>query len=181
MVRSSSGVHRDSLSTCQGSDGSRYCCTVIHFYYISRGKYLIRSRARHQASTDGNLCRWLGYNECLFHFHLVLLQDKKHMQTVSIIRGFFLAMALHPDISRKARDEIDVVVGTERLPLISDRIHLPYVNALILQLFRWNVVLPNGFHHQTSQDNVHAGYFIPKGSIILPNIQLIHDELFSSV
>lgn len=90
-------------------------------------------------------------------------------------------MALHPDISRKARDEIDVVVGTERLPLISDRIHLPYVNALILQLFRWNVVLPNGFHHQTSQDNVHAGYFIPKGSIILPNIQLIHDELFSSV
>jgi hypothetical protein len=53
-------------------------------------------------------------------------------------------MALNPAVFDKAREEIDAVVGTQRLPSISDRIHLSYVNALVLEIFRWNVVAPNG-------------------------------------
>jgi cytochrome P450 len=67
------------------------------------------------------------------------------MQTVSTVRGFFLAMALYPDVFKKAQEEIDSVVGSQRLPTISDRSHLPYVNSLIIELFRWMVVAPNGW------------------------------------
>lgn len=96
--------------------------------------------------------------------------------TVSTIRSFFLAMALNPDVFRKAREEIDAVVGTQRLPSISDKFRLPYINALICELFRWAVVAPNGAPHKSNQDDVHAGYFIPKGSIILSNIQFMMND-----
>jgi cytochrome P450 len=67
-----------------------------------------------------------------------------HIQTVSTIRGFFLAMALNPDVLRKAQEEINTIVGSQRLPSIVDKTRLPYINALILELFRWIIVAPNG-------------------------------------
>jgi hypothetical protein len=53
-------------------------------------------------------------------------------------------MALHPTVFKKAQEEINAVVGTQRLPSILDKANLPYLNALILELFRWIVVAPNG-------------------------------------
>ena len=66
------------------------------------------------------------------------------MQTISSIRGIFLAMALYPAVFKKAREEIDAVVGTQRLPSIADKAHLPYMTALVYELLRWTVALPNG-------------------------------------
>lgn len=37
-----------------------------------------------------------------------------------------MAMLLHPEALHKAQKEIDSVVGTERLPTITDRSSLPY-------------------------------------------------------
>jgi len=65
-------------------------------------------------------------------------------QTVSSVQTFFLAMALHPDIQKKAQDELDRVIGPNRLPDFSDRKDLPYINALVKETMRWNVVLPLG-------------------------------------
>lgn len=90
--------------------------------------------------------------------------------TVSVIQGFFLIMALNPSALKAAQEEIDAVIGTQRLPSISDRMHLPYTNALICELYRWNVPAPTAVPHKTSQDDVHAGHFIPKGSLVLPNL-----------
>jgi hypothetical protein len=53
-------------------------------------------------------------------------------------------MVLNPTAFKKAQEEIDAVVEPQRLPKISDRIHLPYTNALIQELFRWIVSVPNG-------------------------------------
>lgn len=96
--------------------------------------------------------------------------------TVSTIRGFYLAMALNPAVLKKAQEELDAIVGAQRLPSILDRTRLPYVNALILEVHRWNVVMPYGAPHQTSRDDVHAGYFIPKGSLVLQNTQFIMND-----
>ncbi|CAA7266298.1 unnamed protein product [Cyclocybe aegerita] len=62
--------------------------------------------------------------------------------TVSSIRAFFLAMVLYPNAMRKAQEEIDSVVGPERLPKSSDRDNLPYTNALIMEVMRWHAVAP---------------------------------------
>jgi cytochrome P450 len=53
-------------------------------------------------------------------------------------------MALFPDVQRKAQEEIDRVVGSDRLPTFADRELLPYVDALSKELMRWHVVAPIG-------------------------------------
>jgi len=57
--------------------------------------------------------------------------------TVSAISSFFLAMALHPDIQRKAQAELDRVVGQRRLPELIDRPSLPYVECIMREVMRW--------------------------------------------
>lgn len=109
-------------------------------------------------------------------------------QTVSALNSFFLALSLHPHVLKKAQMEIDAVVGNERLPTYSDRTSLPYVNALALEVLRWHTVVPTGkffkksfssgwmtnngvaVPHRVMQDDVHDGYFIPKGALVIPNI-----------
>ena len=55
-----------------------------------------------------------------------------------------MAMALHPEKLRKAQAELDDVLGMERMPKISDKVNLPYVNALIKEVMRWNPAVPLG-------------------------------------
>jgi cytochrome P450 len=60
-----------------------------------------------------------------------------------------LAMALNPNVLKKAQVELDAVVGSERLPTIADKPDLPYINALILETMRWKPALPLGmFSHK---------------------------------
>jgi len=63
-------------------------------------------------------------------------------------------MALHPRVAKRARAEIDEVIGTDRLPTFEDRESLPYINALVKEVFRWYTVVPTGLllfrsHHAT--------------------------------
>lgn len=64
--------------------------------------------------------------------------------TVSAIYGFFKAMVLFPDVQRKAQMELDRVIGNERLPSFADRPHLPYIEALVSEVLRWNNVVALG-------------------------------------
>ena len=68
-------------------------------------------------------------------------------------------MALYPEVQKKAQAEIDSVVGQNRLPDFHDRPSLPYINAVVKESTRWNVVLPFGrhflyHHHHYYPDNV---------------------------
>ncbi|KAG1731607.1 cytochrome P450 [Suillus paluster] len=89
--------------------------------------------------------------------------------SVSAIYSFFLAMTLFPDVQKKAQAEIDAVVGPDRLPSFADRASLPYTEALAKEVLRWNVVVASA-DHSTTEDDIHNGYYIPKGSLIIPNI-----------
>jgi len=63
---------------------------------------------------------------------------------VSANSSFFLLMSLHPEVQRKAQEEIDRVVGHDRLPNAQDRKDLPYVNAIMKEVARLNTVTPLG-------------------------------------
>jgi Cytochrome P450 len=56
--------------------------------------------------------------------------------TVSAIATFFLAMVMYPDVIKKAQEELDRVVGVERLPSFSDRVDLPYIEAICKEVLR---------------------------------------------
>ncbi|OGM48730.1 O-methylsterigmatocystin oxidoreductase [Aspergillus bombycis] len=96
--------------------------------------------------------------------------------SVSSLACFFQAMVLNPEVQKKAQEEIDRVVGTSRLPEMSDCESLPYINAVVKEVLRWHPVTPLGVSHASSEDDTYEGYLIPKGAILVPNIWAIaHD------
>ena len=60
------------------------------------------------------------------------------------MQALFLAMVLYPEVQKKAQEEIDAVMGPNRLPDFEDRPSLPYINAIVKELMRWHLVLPLG-------------------------------------
>ncbi|KAI0643153.1 CyP450 monooxygenase [Trametes meyenii] len=99
----------------------------------------------------------------------------------AILHAVFVALALHPDVQKKAQAELDMVVGPSRLPDYSDSDALVYVNALVKEVMRWHVVGPLGVPHSTVADAEFRGYFIPAGTIVLANIwEMLHDPMVYS-
>jgi hypothetical protein len=95
-------------------------------------------------------------------------------------------MTLHPEVAEKARQELDAVVGNDRLPSFEDKLSLPYLDALIKEIFRWHSITPlceqrplviasQGLSfapaapHTLMQDDIYEGYHIPKGRSTLLN------------
>ena len=62
--------------------------------------------------------------------------------SVSVTYTFFLAMTLFPEVQKAAQEEIDRIVGSDRLPSFADRENLPYINALVKETLRWQPVVP---------------------------------------
>ncbi|KAB0792391.1 hypothetical protein PPYR_14350 [Photinus pyralis] len=78
-------------------------------------------------------------------------------------------IVLHPDLQTKAQDEIDRVVGRERLPTLEDKPRLPYVEALALESLRMfagrSFIVPR----RAMKDAMFGGYFIPKDTVLFGN------------
>ncbi|KAL1965863.1 hypothetical protein VTN77DRAFT_4996 [Rasamsonia byssochlamydoides] len=98
------------------------------------------------------------------------LQPFLPWQMYEVDYAFFLAMTLFPEVQQKAQREIDQVVGTDSLPVISDRENLPYIDAIVKEVLRWHPVAPMGLPHMTTEDDIYQGYLIPKGALLMPNI-----------
>ncbi|KAF3189853.1 hypothetical protein TWF788_009839 [Orbilia oligospora] len=90
--------------------------------------------------------------------------------TVALVKNFFLAMSLSPEVQRRAQEEIDTVIGKDRLPNLQDRPNLPYLEAVLTETLRWISVVPLGLVHTSDKEDEFQGYLIPKGSIIMPSI-----------
>ncbi|KAI0333733.1 cytochrome P450 [Cubamyces sp. BRFM 1775] len=113
-------------------------------------------------------------------------QVMKHVCAVAVLgsadttgytlEGFLLAMAMYPEVQRKAQAELDKTVGADRLPDHSDTDALVYINAIVKEALRWHVMLPLGIWHRTIADDEYNGYFIPGGTTILTNVwSILHD------
>ncbi|KJZ70820.1 hypothetical protein HIM_09779 [Hirsutella minnesotensis 3608] len=90
--------------------------------------------------------------------------------TVAVLSGFVLAMVMFPHVQHKAQEEIERVVGNDRLPGFADRPNLPYIEAIVQEACRWNPTAPLGFPHMVSEETTYDGYRIPKGAILFPGI-----------
>ncbi|KAJ8507836.1 hypothetical protein ONZ45_g9819 [Pleurotus djamor] len=89
---------------------------------------------------------------------------------------FMIAMILYPEVQKKAQEEIDRVVGRDRMPTFQDYESLPYVRAMVKETLRWRGVGRLGVPHRLAQDDYYEGYFIPKDTICVVNVWgLNHD------
>ncbi|KAJ8472741.1 hypothetical protein ONZ45_g16547 [Pleurotus djamor] len=117
--------------------------------------------------------------------------------TPSSITTFFAAMLLFPLVQKKAQEEIDLVLGSFRLPTCEDLPELLYLHATMWEVIRWRPVLPLSstlipqsfaginlsFHlgvvHMLTVEDIYRGYRLPQGSHIFCNIwQLMQDEKY---
>ena len=108
-------------------------------------------------------------------------------QTGNQVAWAIAALLAHPDVFKRAREEIDSVVRVGELPTFNDEEKLPLVTAICMEILRWKDLVPlgvyslgpdtsrmthsapPGFAHALIEDDVYKGYRIPKGSIIIAN------------
>ncbi|XP_060113331.1 cytochrome P450 2K6-like [Heteronotia binoei] len=87
-----------------------------------------------------------------------------------------LLMIRYPEIQNKARKEITEVIGSSQ-PRIEHQSQLPYTNAVIHEIQRFADIYPVGMPHETTTDVTLKGYFIPKGTHIVPLLySVLYDE-----
>nr|OQO27645.1 hypothetical protein B0A51_04413 [Rachicladosporium sp. CCFEE 5018] len=80
---------------------------------------------------------------------------------------FLLAMVHHPEWQKKCQEEIDTACNG-RQPELTDMPNLPILRACIKETMRWRPNVPTGVAHEAEVDGFYEGYFIPKGTRILP-------------
>ncbi|XP_072046543.1 cytochrome P450 2J4-like [Amphiura filiformis] len=96
--------------------------------------------------------------------------------SATTLRWALLYMMAHPEIQSKIQQEIDTVVGRNRMPQWSDRLQLPYTEAVLLEIQRIRTVTPLGVPHVASRDTKLGEYDIPAGAIVFSNVWAVHND-----
>jgi hypothetical protein len=84
--------------------------------------------------------------------------------------GFLMAMVTHPDVQRRAKEEIDAVVGPHRLPTFEDMAQLPYIRGCVKETLRWMPTTVLLVPHSPMKDDIYEGHLIPAGSSVVVNV-----------
>ncbi|KAF5350156.1 hypothetical protein D9756_009108 [Leucocoprinus leucothites] len=87
--------------------------------------------------------------------------------TYTTVLVFILAMAMYPEVQKKAFSEVKAYLSTPRLVRIIDHHNLPYVAAVIKECLRWHPALP------LTEDDIYNNYLIPRGTVVIPNVWAI--------
>ncbi|KAK8936822.1 Cytochrome P450 81D1 [Platanthera zijinensis] len=82
----------------------------------------------------------------------------------------------HPESQKKARDEIDRIVGHGRLISDADLPQLPYLQNIIKETLRLFPAGPLLAPHFSSKDCTVQGYRIPKGTMLLINAHAMNRD-----
>ncbi|KAK0605868.1 hypothetical protein LWI29_031661 [Acer saccharum] len=128
--------------------------------------------------------------------HLLSLQESQpEYYTDQIIKGLVLVMLLagtdtsavtlewamsnllnHPEVMKKARDELDTQVGQQRLIDELDLSKLQYLQSIISETLRLYPAAPLLVPHMPSSDCTVGGYDVPADTILLVNAWAIHRD-----
>ncbi|KAF8998874.1 cytochrome P450 [Cyathus striatus] len=122
-----------------------------------------------------------GMVDALVRGNVDLSQHQRTLQEISVMTSlaavdttngsigmFFFAMLKYPEVQKTAQQELDEVLQG-RLPEYSDMASMPYITALLREVLRWEPVIPAGVPHFSTEHDIFRGYYIPKGTAILPN------------
>ncbi|KAG9478182.1 hypothetical protein GDO78_013277 [Eleutherodactylus coqui] len=97
-------------------------------------------------------------------------------ETTSGTLGYGLLILMkYPSIKEKVQAEIKNVIGRTRRPCLTDRVKMPYTEAVIHEIMRFVDFLPLGVPHAVTEGTVFRGYALPKGTIIVP---VLHSVLY---
>ncbi|XP_030054601.1 cytochrome P450 2K1-like isoform X2 [Microcaecilia unicolor] len=87
--------------------------------------------------------------------------------TSTTLRWGLLLMMKYPEIQEKVQEEIERVIGSSQARA-EHRKHMPYTDAVIHEVQRFANIVPMNLPHETTRDINFKGYFLPKGTFIIP-------------
>ncbi|XP_072609284.1 cytochrome P450 2F2-like isoform X1 [Vulpes vulpes] len=96
--------------------------------------------------------------------------------TSTTLRYGLLILLKYPEVADKVQAELDAVVGRSRTPRLGDRERLPYTNAVLHEIQRFISVLPLGLPRALTRDTHLYGYFLPKGTFVIPLLVSSHRD-----
>ncbi|KAJ8522821.1 hypothetical protein ONZ45_g632 [Pleurotus djamor] len=94
--------------------------------------------------------------------------------TPSALASFFAGMLCYPEVQIRAQEELDAVL--DRLPELTDSPSLPYIHAVMLEVLRWQVVIPLGVSHAIMSNDEYRGFRIPANCAVTVNLWAILND-----
>ncbi|CAI0465436.1 unnamed protein product [Linum tenue] len=95
--------------------------------------------------------------------------------TVTLIWALSLLLN-HPSSLKEVVDELDVIVGKERVVDESEICKLPYFQAMMKEVMRLYPAAPSGGPREFSKDCIVAGYHVPAGTRLLVNVHNVQRD-----
>ncbi|XKL64575.1 hypothetical protein PGB90_004661 [Kerria lacca] len=94
---------------------------------------------------------------------LVQAASESNANSISFI---LLYVALNPHVQKKIHEELDRIIGKNRIPKLEDKQNLPYCEAVIYETLRINPTSGLGNGHIVSEDTKFYRYLIPKDTVL---------------
>ncbi|KAG9268172.1 cytochrome P450 1B1 [Astyanax mexicanus] len=98
--------------------------------------------------------------------------------TVStMMQWIILLLVKYPAIQAELHEQIDKVVGRDRLPSMEDKVNLACLEAFIYETMRYTSFVPVTIPHATTSDVTIEGFRIPKDTVVFINQWSVNHDL----
>ncbi|OJJ96367.1 hypothetical protein ASPACDRAFT_54706 [Aspergillus aculeatus ATCC 16872] len=95
--------------------------------------------------------------------------------TASALNGMIRYLAMFPEAQARAHEEVTRVLGDgPRLATLADEPAMPYIRAVIKETLRLCPVATTGLRRMADGDVHYRDYRIPRGTILLANLNALH-------
>ncbi|KAH7652464.1 Isoflavone 2'-hydroxylase protein [Dioscorea alata] len=110
------------------------------------------------------------YTDDVIKGHILIMLTAGNDTTTETIEAAMLLLLSHPEIMKKAKTEIDMNVGHDRILDESDLLKLPYLKNIIKETLRLSPPMQGMPPRASSGDCTIQGYHVPKGTMLFINV-----------